>query len=250
MRFFLEISYDGTSYHGWQVQENAHAVQHEIDMAISSLFKGKKIETLGCGRTDTGVHATQFFLHFDLEQNPYELNDFVFKLNRILPRDIAVRNIYKVADDAHARFDADLRAYEYHIHFKKNPFLENRSCYIHYNVNMELMNEAAKLLLTFSDFSSFCKLHTDAKTMICKISEAEWRKSENGIVFHISADRFLRNMVRAIVGTLLQVAKGVISVEEFCEIIEKKNRSEAGESVPACGLYLTKVTYSYLRAEL
>jgi len=250
VRYFLEISYNGTSYHGWQVQENAHAVQHEIDKALSSLFKGNKIETLGCGRTDTGVHAKQFFLHLDLEKNPYESNDFVFKLNRILPRDIAVHAVYDVADDAHARFDATSRSYEYHIHFKKDPFRENRSCFLYYRVDVDLMNEAAALLKTFSDFSSFCKLHTDAKTMICKISKAEWIKTSNGIVFQITSDRFLRNMVRAIVGTLLQVGKGVITVEEFCEIIEKKNRSEAGESMPACGLYLTEVTYPYLRADL
>lgn len=249
-RYFLEISYDGTSYHGWQLQENAHAVQHEIDAALSALFKGNKIETLGCGRTDTGVHAKQFFLHFDLEKNPYELNDLVFKLNRILPRDIAVKNIFPVENDAHARFDATSRSYEYHIHFKKDPFLENRSYFLHYSVDVEKMNEAARLLVSTSDFTSFCKLNTDAKTMVCKLSEAVWIKNENGIVFHISADRFLRNMVRAIVGTLLLVGKDVISIDEFGEIIEKKDRGEAGESVPSCGLFLTKVTYPYLRPEL
>ncbi|MFZ5553326.1 MAG: tRNA pseudouridine(38-40) synthase TruA [Bacteroidota bacterium] len=250
MRFFLEISYNGTAYHGWQVQENAHSVQQEVENVLSQLFSGKRIETLGCGRTDTGVHARQFFLHFDLDELPFEENDFVFKLNRMLPRDIAAHHLFRVKDDAHARYDATSRSYEYHIHFRKDPFRESFSFYTPYTVDVERMNEAAGKLLTYNDFSSFCKHHTDTKTMICNVSEARWEQTKNGLVFHITADRFLRNMVRAITGTLMLAGKGVISTGEFCRIIEKKDRGSAGESMPACGLYLTNVTYPYLRNEL
>lgn len=243
-RYFLEIAYDGTSFHGWQIQNNAVTVQEEIQKAIAVLL-GENIEVLGCGRTDTGVHAKQFFLHFDYEK---EINntEFVYKLNRILPSTIAVYEIQKVHEDAHARFDATARTYYYYYHYKKDPFLEKFSAYIYPELNMEKMNEAAKHLLKYDDFTSFSKLHSDNKTNLCKISEAFWTKENHQLIFTITADRFLRNMVRAIVGTMVLVGKEKISVDDFCKIIEAKNRGEAGESVPAHGLFLAKVKYPFL----
>lgn len=259
-RFFIELSYDGTNYHGWQLQPNAVGVQDVLNKALSTILR-QPIETLGCGRTDTGVHAKQFFAHFDFEQSivdgPLSIADTVKtmdhgpwtmdktrSINAILPADIAVKRIFPVEPTAHARFDATLRSYEYHIHFNKDPFKHNYSWLLRDEPDIERMNQAAKIIMEYTDFSCFSKSNTQTKTNNCKISRAEWVKTDGGIVFHISADRFLRNMVRAIVGTLLQVGRHEIEPYQVRPIIQSKNRSKAGVSVPACGLYLTEVLYS------
>jgi tRNA pseudouridine38-40 synthase len=232
-RYFIELAYDGTNYHGWQVQQNAVSVQELLNKALSTLLR-QSIETIGCGRTDTGVHAKEYFAHFDaLQSSEGEVN--LRGLNALLPH-----------ADAHARFDATLRSYEYHIHFEKNPFLNGYSWLLRDRPNLELMNKAATVIMEYIDFSCFSKSNTQVKTNNCKIAKAVWEQTDNGIIFKISADRFLRNMVRAIVGTLLLVGKEEIKPEEIRDIIESKNRSNAGMSVPACGLYLTEVKYPYL----
>jgi tRNA pseudouridine38-40 synthase len=242
-RYFIELAYDGTNYHGWQSQHNAVSVQEVLNKALSTVLR-EPIETLGCGRTDTGVHAKAFFAHFDSEGE--SVVNYVRGINSILPHDIAIKNIIPVAADAHARFDATLRSYEYHIHFNKDPFKNNYSWLLRDVPDLQLMNEAAKVMMEYIDFSCFSKSNTQTKTNNCKISRAEWREQEGGIVFNISADRFLRNMVRAIVGTLLMVGRKEMEPECIRDIIQSKNRSNAGTSVPACGLYLTEVKYPYL----
>jgi tRNA pseudouridine38-40 synthase len=249
-RYFIELAYDGTKYHGWQVQPNAVTVQELLDKALSTLLR-QPVETTGCGRTDTGVHAKEFFVHLDVtntEEGENAIKNFsrqVRGLNALLPYDIGVKNIIPVHQEAHARFDATLRSYEYHIHFEKNPFLHGYSRLLRDRPNVELMNQAAAIVMEYTDFSCFSKSNTQVKTNNCKIVNAVWQQTANGIVFKISADRFLRNMVRAIVGTLLKVGKGELQPEEMRNIIESKNRSNAGMSVPACGLYLTEVKYPY-----
>jgi tRNA pseudouridine38-40 synthase len=243
-RYFIELAYDGTKYHGWQVQQNAVSVQELLNKALTTLLR-QPIETIGCGRTDTGVHAKEYFAHFDgpqLTGGAVNLRG----LNALLPHDIAIKRIIPVHADAHARFDATLRSYEYHIHFEKNPFLNGYSWLLRDRPNLELMNKAALIIMEYIDFSCFSKSNTQVKTNNCKIAKAVWEQTDNGIIFKITADRFLRNMVRAIVGTLLLVGKGEMQPEEIRDIIESKNRSNAGMSVPACGLYLTEVKYSYL----
>ncbi len=248
-RFFIELSYDGTHYHGWQLQPNATGVQEVLNKALTTVLR-EPIETLGCGRTDTGVHARQFFAHFDLilsmVHGPWSMDktkNLVRSINAILPHDIAIKHIFAVEPGAHARFDATLRSYEYHIHFNKDPFKHNYSWLLRDEPDVELMNLAAKIIMEYTDFSCFSKSNTQVKTNNCKISRAEWTKTNNDLVFHISADRFLRNMVRAIVGTLILVGTKEIEPYEVRGIIESKNRSKAGTSVPACGLYLTEVLY-------
>jgi len=249
-RFFIELAYDGTNYHGWQIQQNAVSVQEVLNENLSVILR-EPIETTGCGRTDTGVHAKEFFAHFDVEgesidHGPWTMDEngnVLRSINAILPNDIAIKKIFPVAADAHARFDARLRSYEYHIHFNKDPFKKGYSWELRDQPDIGLMNKAAKVIMEFTDFSCFSKSNTQVKTNICKISKAEWVATDDGIVFHISADRFLRNMVRAIVGTLLMVGKKEIEPEAVRRIIESKNRSNAGMSVPACGLYLTEVKF-------
>lgn len=244
-RWFLEIAYDGTDFHGWQIQPNANSVQAEIHKALYLLLPNHTIDTIGCGRTDTGVHARQFFLHLDMHEE-YDHSELVYKLNRILPSSVVVFRLIDVPVNAHARFDALSRTYKYFIHTRKDPFLQNKSVYFFPKLDFEKMNLAGALLKNYSDFTSFSKLHTDTKTNDCKITEAFWEQKDHQWVFTVTADRFLRNMVRAIVGTLIEVGKGKISIEDFCKIIESRNRSEAGESVPSCGLYLQKINYPYL----
>ena len=243
MRYFIQLSYKGTAYHGWQVQKNARSVQELVNKALSIVLR-KPIETLGCGRTDTGVHARQFFAHFDYEKelNPEKV---LIALNGLLPHDIAVQFIFEVAETAHARFDATSRTYEYHICFDKDPFLTNFAWHIHQIPAIEQMNLACKILIDHADFSCFSKSHTQVKTNICKITYALWKMNDKELVFYITADRFLRNMVRAIVGTMLQIGKNELSLKQFVQIIESKNRSMAGMSVPAEGLYLFKIEYPY-----
>nr|WP_255678991.1 tRNA pseudouridine(38-40) synthase TruA [Mucilaginibacter sp. UR6-1] len=245
------MAYDGTRYHGWQIQPNALTVQELLNKALSTVLR-QPVETTGCGRTDTGVHATAFFAHFTPQSpegravNTPTSGSWGARLNAILPSDIAIKNIISVHTDAHARFDATLRSYEYHIHFNKDPFRHNYSWLIKDKPDVKLMNEAAATIMEYVDFSCFSKSNTQVKTNNCRISRAEWVETDGGLIFHISADRFLRNMVRAIVGTLMQVGRKAIQPEAVRAIIESKNRSEAGTSVPACGLYLTEVKYPFL----
>jgi tRNA pseudouridine38-40 synthase len=250
-RYFIQLSYDGTKYHGWQTQPNAVAVQEVLDKALSTVLR-QPIETLGCGRTDTGVHAKDFYAHFTPQ--PPEggvfdepgLKNLVRSLNSVLPHDIAIKNIIPVNADAHARFDATLRSYQYHIHFNKDPFKHGYSWLLRDVPDLKLMNEAGRIIMEYTDFSCFSKSNTQVFTNNCKISRAEWVQEGDSIVFHISADRFLRNMVRAIVGTMIMVGKKEIEPEAVRGIIESKNRSNAGTSVPACGLYLTDIKYPYI----
>lgn len=246
-RYFLEISYKGTAFHGWQIQKNAVSVQELLNNALSTCLR-EKVETTGCGRTDTGVHARQFFAHFDAPGEGLEVPEskLLTSLNALLPYDISVKRIIPVQPDAHARFDASMRHYEYHIHSEKDPFKQGFSWFIRDSPDIELMNAAARIMMEYRDFSCFSKSHTQTFTNNCSISKAEWINSDNGIVFQIAADRFLRNMVRAIVGTLLRIGYGEMPPEDIRQIIESKNRSNAGTSVPASGLYLTRVIYPYI----
>ena len=241
MRYFIELSYNGKNYHGWQIQPDAMSVQEKLNNAISTIFQ-EKIEVVGAGRTDAGVHASQMFAHFDIEKKLK--SDVIFKLNSILPNDIVVYNVFLVDDEKHVRFDATSRSYEYKIWLGRNPFLLDFSWQIHsQRPDLNLMNEASKLLLEYTDFQTFSKVKTEVYTFNCDVTEAYWEQNKNELTFHISANRFLRNMVRAIVGTLLDVGLGKISVEDFRAIIESKNRGNAGLSVPAKGLFLTNIKY-------
>lgn len=246
-RFFLEIAYDGSDYHGWQLQPGVNTVQQEIENALTRLNSNERVPTLGCGRTDTGVHARQFFLHFELDQLPCEEEMYIFKLNRMLPHSISVYGIHHVSEKANARFDATSRTYEYHINQNKDAFLHNRSWNLWADFDIEKMNMAAALLLEYYDFASFQKSGANSGTTICTITRAGWEQFNNRAVFTITANRFLRNMVRAIVGTLLEVGKGNMTIDEFRKVIESRDRTCAGDSAAACGLYLTKVTYPYIR---
>ncbi len=237
----MELSYKGTNYHGWQRQPNANSVQEVLEKALSLLLK-EDIQITGAGRTDAGVHAKKMFAHFDFSRTIDAVN-LVHKLNSFLPWDIAIHKIHEVIPEAHARFDAFSRSYEYHLHTKKNPFLNDLSWEFKQNLDIEKMNRAASVLLKHSDFKSFSKSKTDVKTYICDIREAYWEQKEEQLIFHITADRFLRNMVRAIVGTLIEIGRGKMSEEDMEQIIEKQDRSKAGFSVPAHGLYLTDITY-------
>jgi tRNA pseudouridine38-40 synthase len=247
-RYFIELAYDGTNYHGWQVQDNAISVQEILNQALATILR-EPVETIGCGRTDTGVHARQLYAHFDSQSlviGQQSLVKVVDGLNAILPYDIAVKRIVPVHADAHARFDAVSRSYEYHVHFEKDPFKIDKSWQLRDKPDIALMNAAARIIMEYTDFSCFSKSNTQTFTNNCKITRAEWVYNEHCLAFHISADRFLRNMVRAIVGTLMLVGRKEIAPEEVRAIIESKNRSNAGASVPACGLYLTEVKYTYL----
>lgn len=246
LRYFIYLQYKGTNYHGWQVQPNALTVQQVLDEKLSVLLK-EKIETTGAGRTDTGVHAKEFVAHFDTESVlPEEKEHFVYKMNGLLPRDITIVNVFEVKPDAHARFDAISRTYEFRIATKKDPFSYELAYFYPWELNIAAMNEACEILKAYTDFTSFSKLHTDVKTNNCIIKEAHWQIEKSRIVFTISADRFLRNMVRAIVGTMLDIGRGKINITNLSEIIEKRNRNSAGVSAPAHGLYLTKITYPLL----
>lgn len=241
MRYFLEIAYNGAKYCGWQKQPDAKTVQQEIEYFLSTVLR-QDVTTMGAGRTDTGVHARQMFLHFDVSKS-ISIPNFLYKANSFLPPDISVLNYYEVLDDHHARFNAIAREYEYYVSVVKDPFSIDSAYYLKNFPDINLMNEAASSLLTYSDFQSFSKVRTEVKTFNCNVTKAEWILNGNMLIFTISADRFLRNMVRSIVGTLLEVGSGKITIEDFHNIIASKNRSNAGISVPAHGLYLTKVIY-------
>ena len=241
-RFFIYFSYKGTAYHGWQIQPNGISVQEVLTKALCTILR-RELDLTGAGRTDTGVHARLMVAHFDLDTDLPTGLDLVAKLNSFLPTDIAVFKIAEVHSDAHARFDAISRRYEYHIITHKNVFRKEQSARVAKDLDFELMNKAAGELKGFKDFTSFSKLHTDVKTNNCVISHAEWTQHNDEWVFTIQADRFLRNMVRAIVGTLLEVGRHRLSVNEFKAVIEAKNRCKAGVSVPAHGLYLVDIQY-------
>jgi tRNA pseudouridine38-40 synthase len=241
MRFFIKFSYNGTNYHGWQKQPNAISVQETLEKALSTILN-QKIEIMGAGRTDTGVHAKEMYAHFDFETK-VDVENTVHKLNSFLPKDIVIYDIIKVKDDAHVRFDAKKRTYQYHINQFKDPFSTDQSWYYHQKLDVDLMNEAAKSLLKHQDFECFSKVNTDVNTFNCTIFEAFWQQENNQLIFTITADRFLRNMVRAIVGTLVYIGLRKFTINDFEQIILNKNRSEAGFSVPACGLFLTRIEY-------
>jgi tRNA pseudouridine38-40 synthase len=242
-RYFIFISYKGTSYHGWQIQPNSVTVQKILEDALSVVL-GEKISSVGAGRTDTGVHAMVFCAHFDSISSDLSTKaNLIFKLNRFLPEDISVNSIRKVLPDANARYSAISRTYKYFISRLKDPFSENSGWFLHGNINTDSMNEACRLLLNNSDFTSFSKLHSGAKTNICKIYSAVWEETNSRLVFTIKADRFLRNMVRAIVGTMVEIGFGKMNLKEFEEIIYAKDRCRAGKSAPAKGLFLADIEY-------
>lgn len=241
-RFFIYLSYSGTNYSGWQIQPNAISVQEVIEKALSTILR-KNIPIVGAGRTDAGVHARKMIAHFDLDCEQLDTNFLVDKLNGFLPYDIAIHNIVEVKSDAHARFDATSRLYRYYITTRKDPFLHSTHYRVRGDLDIDAMNVCANALFDFIDFTSFSKLHTDVKTNNCKIMQAFWVKNDSELVFTIQADRFLRNMVRAIVGTLLEVGKGKLDERGIRRIIETKDRRVAGTSVPGHALFLEDVTY-------
>lgn len=247
-RYFLYLAYDGTHYHGWQIQPNGVSVQEVVQKALATLLR-KPVPVTGAGRTDTGVHARLMVAHFDFayDDDPARLIDGAWladKLNRLLPHDVSVYRAVPVAADAHARFDALSRTYHYYVHFGKSPFLRAYSCRLFHMLDFDRMNEAAATLFDYTDFTSFSKVNTDTKTNNCRIMKACWTEMAPGEWrFEIQADRFLRNMVRAVVGTLVEVGRGRLSVEGFRAVIEGKNRGRAGESMPGHALFLVDVAY-------
>lgn len=244
-RYFLHLAYNGTPYHGWQIQPNAVTVQEVLNEKVS-LLTGEKVNLVGCGRTDTGVHARIFFAHFDLEK-PIQISPeaFVHKLNGFHLKDIAVYHLWPVPEDYHSRFSAVGRTYKYYISRKRDPFGKDQSWEYTGPLDVIAMQKSTEVLFDYTDFTSFSKLHTQTATNICHISEAKWELTENQLIFTITADRFLRNMVRAIVGTLVEIGKGKLSPEDMKRIILSKDRGEAGFSVPASGLFLEKITYPF-----
>lgn len=241
-RYFIQLYYDGSPFHGWQIQPNAKSIQQFLNEALSTVTRSE-IYTIGCGRTDAGVHATKFFAHFNFEQELHHLEDLSFRVNCILPKEIAIQRIFPVNEDVHSRFSAVSRTYEYLIAIKKNPFYRNRAYEYREPLDIELMNEAGLMLNRFEDFTSFAKLHSDSETNLCQLEHAIWTGHDEFLRFEIKANRFLRNMVRAVVGTMIELGRGKISLSDFEAIIEAKDRSAAGYSVPAHGLYLIDIEY-------
>lgn len=252
MRYFIQLSYDGTGYHGWQVQPNGVSVQEVLQKALSTLLR-QPTEVTGAGRTDAGVHASMMVAHFDwpadhegegCEEAPLDCTQLTYKLNRLLPPDVAVQAVRPVGPEMHARFSATRRTYHYYIHTRKDPFLRGYSWQVNVPLDFALMNEAAQVLLEYSDFTSFSKTDTDVKTNICQLTEARWEQLKPGEWrFTVSANRFLRNMVRAIVGTLVEVGRHRMTISQMRHAIEAKDRQRAGESVPGHALYLTNIEY-------
>ena len=242
-RYFIYLAYDGTNYHGWQIQPNGDSVQQQLMNALKTLLRREVVEVTGAGRTDTGVHAKLMVAHFDHDE-PIDCSQLADKLNRLLPSDISVFKVAPVDVELHARFSAKSRRYEYYVTTAKSPFLRQYRYRLHKAPDFDLMNQAAALLLQVDDFTSFSKLHTDVMTNICHVTRAEWsRVDEVTWVFTIQADRFLRNMVRAVVGTLLEVGYGKLSLADFQQVIQQKDRCSAGMSVPAQGLFLADIQY-------
>ena len=241
-RYFIELSYDGTDFCGWQIQPHSPSIQETISKALSLILQ-QEILVVGCGRTDTGVHASHFIAHFEANIEKFSIDKLQYKLNCLLPFSIAIHDMFEVKEDAHARFSALSREYKYYINIQKDPFTHNYAYKPNFVPDIDKMNEACKVLFEYNDFTSFSKLHTDAMTNNCKIMKAEWEKKGNQLIFTIQADRFLRNMVRAIVGTIAETGMGKRSLREFEEIIEAKDRCKAGKSAPAKGLFLTGIEY-------
>ena len=241
-RYFIYISYDGTAYHGWQVQPNGNSVQAELQRALSLLYR-REVSVTGAGRTDAGVHARQMVAHFDIDES-LDCAQAAYRLNRILPRDIAVNKVEEVPSDLHARFSATSRTYHFYIHTHRDPFRRHYSLELHYKLDFGLMNQAAALLTGYDDFGAFCKTGADVKTTICQVAEAQWiQENASCWYFRITANRFLRNMVRAVVGTLLEVGRGRMTIDEFRRVVEGKKRTAAGESMPGHALFLEEVRY-------
>lgn len=251
-RYFIDFSYDGTHYHGWQIQPNGISVQEVLEQALSTLLR-QAMSVTGAGRTDAGVHARKMTAHFDFE-NPINTKQLIYKLNRLLPHDVSVANVYPVDGELHARFSATSRTYHYYLHCAKNPFLRKYSYQLHYNLDFKAMNQAAQYLLGEKDFKCFCKAGADVRTTICTVTFAKWCETTSPIgaadvckdgnwCFIITANRFLRNMVRAIVGTLIDVGRGRLSISEFKRIVDMGERGDAGDSVPGNALFLWDVTY-------
>ncbi|NJB37381.1 tRNA pseudouridine(38-40) synthase TruA [Croceivirga sp. JEA036] len=245
MRYFIEFSYHGAAYHGWQKQPNAVTVQQVLEEGLSLLTR-QKIEVVGAGRTDAGVHAKQMYAHFDVTE-PLLLDKLIYRLNAYLPTDIAVKDLFEVPIDSHARFDATERSYEYWVVQEKSPFYQDSAHQVTLPLNVVAMNIAAKQLIGKKDFECFSKSHTDVKTFFCDVRDAVWEQKEDKLVFTITADRFLRNMVRAVVGTLLEIGLGKRPADDIPRVLASKNRGVAGVSVPAKGLYLTRVVYPELK---
>lgn len=243
-RYFIHLAYNGAAYCGWQTQPELPTVQLTLEQTLSTLLR-QPIAVVGCGRTDTGVHASDFYAHFDAATE-FDRENLVFKLNNMLPPDIAIFDIFPVADNAHARFDATARTYQYHVSDRRLPFRQGQYTRIWFHPDIDLMNRAAKVLMEYDDFTSFAKLHTQVKTNICHLSEARWERVGEEWVFTIRSNRFLRNMVRSVTGTLLDVGRGKLTIDGLRQIVERKDRCAAGVSMPACGLFLTKVDYPYL----
>ncbi len=248
-RYFLELAFNGTAYRGWQFQPAAPSVQAELERALRFALHLEKVNAVGCGRTDTGVHAARYYSHFDVPDDRDLGERFAYSMNSLLPRDIAVYRIIPVGEKDHARFSATERGYAYRIHRTKDPFLMDRSHPMHPLLDVEAMNAACSALIGHQDFSSFCKAGSDAKTMLCDVRQAEWSHMPNGYLFRIKADRFLRNMVRAIVGTCLRIGKGQQPSGHMAEVLAAHDRHHAGRSAPACGLYLEHVVYPFLTKE-
>ncbi len=242
-RYFITLCYDGTNYHGWQVQPHSSSVQEEVQRALSTLLR-REVEIVGAGRTDTGVHARKMVAHFDHEGDVLDCPQLVYKLNKLLPRDIAIYSVEPVAADMHARFSATSRPYHYFVHQGKDPFARAYSWQVNFPLDFELMNQAARVIMEYRDFTSFSKLHTDTKTNDCHITQAHWQMVSQGQWrFTITANRFLRNMVRAIVGTLVEVGRGRLTIDQLRRIVEARDRCQAGDSVPGNALFLVEVEY-------
>ena len=243
-RYFLHLAYNGADYHGWQSQPNAITVQETVEKALSKVLR-RQVAIVGAGRTDTGVNARSMYAHFDVDNEIADPQRLISALNSLVGRDIAIYGIRRVADDAHARFDAVARTYKYFVTTRKSPFDYRFAWNPPYRLDVDAMNAAAARLADYIDFTSFSKLHTDVATNNCRIYEARWTAESDRLTFTIKADRFLRNMVRAIVGTLVDVGRGKTSVDEFCRIIERKDRCAAGASLPGNALFLWQVDYPY-----
>ncbi len=245
-RYFIRLGYRGAPYHGWQIQPNAVSVQEEVERALSTILR-VPISIVGAGRTDTGVNARTMYAHFDYDAGLPDKRKILVSINRLLGKDIAVYDLFEVADNAHARFDAMERTYKYFVTFEKTPFMYPLSWHCPCLLDIGKMNVAAEMLIETSDFTSFAKLHSDAKTNICKVSHAEWTMMDkHAAVFTITADRFLRNMVRAVVGTLVEVGRGKMTLDEFREVIERKDRCAAGQSMPGEALFLWDIKYDFI----
>lgn len=243
-RYFIHLSYDGANYHGWQIQPNGSSVEETIEKALTTLLR-QPIDITGAGRTDAGVNASMMVAHFDVDKSVVgDCAQLAYRLNRMLPRDIAIQDIKPVSQDMHARFSATSRTYHYYIHTQKNPFLRCYSWEVHYSLDFKAMEQAAKYLIGEKDFKCFCKTGADVKTTICTVTDTHFEKrSQEQYMFVITANRFLRNMVRAVVGTLIDVGRGRLSIDDFKKIVDSGTRSDAGESVPGYALFLSEIKY-------